>query len=47
MMMKVPIIMGSTSDEKYADSLIKLADEFNMKNYTKAVEYVSFLDVST
>ena len=53
MMMKVPIIMGSTSDEKYADSLIKLAEEFNMKNYTNIVmekrvcsahKYASYLE---
>ena len=30
MMMKVPIIMGSTSDEKHADSLIKLVKFSNI-----------------
>ena len=53
MMMKVPIIMGSTSDEKHADSLIKLVDDFNLKNFTNIVmekrvcsahKYASYLE---
>ena len=53
MMMKVPIIMGSTSDEKHADSLIKLVNDFNSLNTTNIVmekrvcsahKYASYLE---
>ena len=53
MMLKVPIIMGSTSDEKHADSLIKLVNDFNSLNTTNIVmekrvcsahKYASYLE---
>ena len=53
MTMKVLIIMGSTSDEKHADSLIKLVNDFNSLNTTNIVmekrvcsahKYASYLE---